>query len=147
MNPSDLKRMLTAMVPFVNTVGIVIDDIGQGTAQATLPEDKSVQNHLGTAHAGAVYTLGESASGGVVLSLFADHFPGIFVALKSANVRHLKAAAGPVVATATLVGEAKEIRSTYDQSGKIDFDVSVSLMVGDVETAKVTYTWAARAPR
>jgi len=147
MNPSDLKRMLTAMVPFINTIGIVIDDIGDGTAQATLPDAPSVQNHLGTAHAGAVYTLGESASGGVVLSVFADHFPNIFIALKSASVRHLKAAAGPVVAKATLVGDAQQIKAAYDASGKSDFDVAVSLMAGDVETAKVTYTWAARAPR
>ena len=102
---------------------------------------------MGTAHAGAVYTLGESASGGVVLSLFADLLPGIFIALKSAEVRHTKAAAGDVVATALLDGDPAAVRAAYDASGKADFDVRVSLALGDVETAQVVYTWSARRPR
>jgi acyl-coenzyme A thioesterase PaaI-like protein len=143
----NLKQMLTAMVPFIRTVGIDIDHIERGRAMATLGERKAVQNHLGTAHAGAVYTLGESASGGVVMSLFADLFPAVFIALKSSSVRHLKALPGPVKAVAVLDGEADSVRATYDATGKVDFDVRVSLKVGDTETAVVVYTWAARAPR
>ncbi|MFT6377054.1 MAG: hypothetical protein ACJARS_003714 [bacterium] len=94
-----------------------------------------------------MYTLGESASGGAVLSVFADLLPGAFVALKSSRVRHLKAAAGDVVATAALVGDAKTIRADYNESGKADFDVDVSLAVGELKTAHVVYTWAVRAPR
>lgn len=147
MDRDALKPMLMAIVPFIATVGIIIDEIGESTAQATLPDRKAVQNHLGTAHAGAVYTLGETASGGVVLSLFADLLPGAFIALKSATVSHRKAVAGDVVATASLAGSATDIRAAFDASGKVDFDVEVILKVGEVETAKNVYTWAARAPR
>ena len=55
---------------------------------ATLPSRPGVHNHLGTAHAGAVYSLGESASGGVVLSLFADLLPGVFIALSCPGAPH-----------------------------------------------------------
>lgn len=143
----DLTQILPSIVPFIGTVGIRIDHIGPGEARATLPSRPEVHNHMGTAHAGAVYTLGESASGGVVLSLFADLLPGIFIALKSAEVRHTKAAAGDVVATALLDGDPAAVRAAYDASGKADFDVRVSLAVGDVETAQVVYTWSARRPR
>ena len=106
-----------------------------------------MHNHLGTAHAGAVYTLGESASGAVVLSLFADLLPNAFVALKSARVSHLKAVAGDVLATATVSGEPTDVRDAYDADGKIDFDVNVALTVNGVPTAEIVYTWAVRAPR
>ncbi len=140
--------MLMNMVPFVGTVGLTIDHVGHGQARATLPYRPEVGNHMGTAHAGAVYTLGESASGGVVLSLFADQIPkGGFVALKAARVAHTKAAPGDVVATAAVAGDAAELRASYDETGKLDFDVDVVMTCGDVETARVTYTWAVRAPR
>ncbi|MFT5583058.1 MAG: acyl-coenzyme A thioesterase PaaI-like protein [Cognaticolwellia sp.] len=147
MNPNDLRPMLTSMVPFISTVGIVLDEIGIGSAVATLPARKEVQNHMGTAHAGAVYSLGESASGGVVLSLFADQLPKVFIALKSSTVAHKKAAAGDVVATASLNLDPKVIRARYDETGKSDFEVAVALHCGDVLTAEITFTWAVRAPR
>lgn len=143
----DLTQLLPNLVPFIGTVGLTIDEITPGRAVATLPSRPEVHNHMGTCHAGAVYTLGESASGGVVLSLFADLLPNAFIALKTAKVTHTKAAPGDVVATAALVGEAGATRAAYDETGKVDFDVDVALTVGDLEVARVVYTWAVRAPR
>ena len=94
-----------------------------------------------------MYTLGESASGGVVLSMFADLLPNLFIALKAAAVTHTKARPGDVIATATLVGDAGKARATYEETGKVDFDVDVVLTVEDTEVARVVYTWAVRAPR
>lgn len=147
MNFNDLRPMLTNMVPFIQTVGIRLDEIGLGTATATLPAAHAVNNHLGTAHAGAVYTLGESASGGVVLSMFYDGLPKVFIALKSSTVSHKKAVPGDVVATASLNEDPKAIRTRYDETGKCDFEVPVALHVGEVLTAEITFTWAVRAPR
>ena len=143
----DLTQLLPRLVPFISTVGLRIDEITPGHAVATLPTRPEVHNHIGTCHAGAAYTLGESASGGVVLSVFADLLPDAFIALKSATVRHTRAAPGDVVATAALVGDARETRADYDRTGKADFDVDVKLVVGDVEVAHMVYSWAVRAPR
>ena len=147
MNPDAVKQMLMSMVPFIGPVGLELGDVQAGHATATLPSRREVHNHLGTAHAGAVYTLGESASGAVVLSVFADLLPGVFVALKSARVAHQKAVAGDVLATASVDGEPTDVRSAYDANGKIDFDVNVALTVDGVPTAEIVYTWAVRAPR
>lgn len=147
MDLNQLGPLLTQMVPFVRTLGIVIDKVEPGAATATLASRPDVCNHLGTLHAGAAYTLGETASGGAVLSVFADKLPGAFVALKAASVAHKKAAPGDTVATARLAAPASEARAAYDATGKADFDVLVDLHVGDVHTAAITYTWAVRAPR
>ena len=143
----DLTQLLPRLVPFIGTVGLRLDEITPGHAVATLPSRPAVHNHMGTCHAGAVYTLGESASGGVVLSLFADLLPNAFIALKRATVTHTKAAPGDVVATATLQGDAADTRATYESTGKVDFDVAVILAVGELEVARMVYTWAVRAPR
>lgn len=143
-----IAEMLTQMVPFVRTVGIEIGETLPGEAQARLPAREEVQNHLGTAHAGAVYSLGETASGAVVLSLFADLLSaGVFVALRSAEVRHLKAAPGDVKARARVVGDAQAPRATYDASGRVDFQIEVELHVNELHVAQIVYTWAVRAPR
>ncbi len=144
----DLAQLLTSIVPFVKTVGVAIDDIQPGRCTAHLPDRKEIQNHLGTLHAGAAYTLGETASGGVVLSLLADQVPkGGFIALKSATVRHLKAAPGESRAEAQVDGDPKAVRAAFDADGKVDFPVAVQLSVGDLVTTELVYTWAVRAPR
>jgi len=143
----DLTQLLPNLVPFIGTVGLRIDEITPGHAVATLPSRPEVHNHMGTCHAGAVYTLGESASGGVVLSLFADLLPNAFIALKTATVTHTRAAPGDVVATASLTGDPGETRATYDDTGKVDFEVEVAFAVGETDVARMVYTWAVRAPR
>lgn len=107
----NIAEMLPALVPFIGTVGLVIDDVAPGRATARLPSRRAVHNHIGTVHAGALYTLGESATGAVVLGLFGDLLPGVFIALKSAAVTHSKARAGDLVAHAQLVGEPAEVRA------------------------------------
>lgn len=147
MTPDTIKTMLPQLVPFIRHVGLSIDSVGEGTATASLASRSEVHNHLGTLHAGALYTLGESATGAVVLSLFGDRFPNLFIALKSAAVTHSKARAGDTLAVATLQGGASAIRAAYESDGKADFDVEVVFTVDDTETARVTYTWAVRSPR
>ena len=147
MSAEKIHQMLASLVPFVDTVGLVITEVGPGTATATLASRRAVHNHIGTVHAGALYTVGESATGAVVLGLFGDLLPGLFIALKSASVAHLKARPGDLVASARLVGDPRELRAAYEQSGKADFDVEVSFSVEGTEVATVTYRWAVRQPR
>ncbi len=148
MSADAIKQMLSSIVPFIRTVGLSIDEVGAGTAIASLENRQAVQNHLGSVHAGALYTAGESASGAVVLSIFVDLLPaGAFIALKSATVAHTKARVGDLIATATLDGDPAAIRRTFDEAGKVDFDVEAVSSVEGTEVARITYTWAARVPR
>ncbi len=147
MSPDQIPALLRQMVPFIDTVGLTIDEVGPGTATASLTSRREVHNNIGTIHAGALYTVGESATGAVVLGLFGDKLPGAFIALKGATVAHTKAVPGDLVAKAAVDGDARRIRAGYEAEGKADFDVVVHFEVGGVEVAKVRYTWAVRAPR
>jgi acyl-coenzyme A thioesterase PaaI-like protein len=147
MRPEQIPAALTAMVPFIQTVGLTLHDVGPGVATARLASRREVHNHLATVHAGALYTVGESASGAVVLGLLGDQLPGVFIALKGASVRHTKAKAGDLRAVAQLDGDAATVRADYLRDGKVDFDVRVAFDVEGVEVASIAYTWSARAPR
>lgn len=147
MSAQRIHDMLASIVPFVRTVGLTVTEVGPGTATALLANETAVQNHIGSVHAGALYTLGESATGAVVLGLFGDLLPNVFIALKGATVAHSKARPGDLTALATLDGDAAAVRAAYEAEGKADFDVHVRFEVDGTEVATVTYSWAARRPR
>ena len=147
MNEQMIQQMLPKLVPFVKFLGVTIEAVGNGTSRAQLKSRPDVHNHLATMHAGALYTTGESATGAVVLALFGDLFPNVFIALKTASVTHIKALPGDLIAHASVDGDPTEIRAAYDTEGRVDFTVNVRFTVDDVEVAHVDYVWAARAPR
>lgn len=149
MATPDAGQLLAQLVPFVRTLELSIAPVHTpGQATVTLPSRPAVHNHMGTAHAGAVYTAAESASGAAALSLFADVVAkGAYVALKSSTVTHKKARAGDVVASATIDGEPTALRKAYKETGKVDFDAVVELSVDGVATATMVFVWAVRKPR
>lgn len=149
MATPDAGQLLAQLVPFVRTLELSIAPVHTpGQATVTLPSRPAVHNHMGTAHAGAVYTAAESASGAAALSLFADVVAkGAYVALKSSTVTHKKARAGDVVASATIDGEPAALRKAYKETGKVDFDAVVELSVDGVPTATMVFVWAVRKPR
>ena len=58
-----IRRQLSTAVPFANHVGIELETIEKGRAVARLPFRPEGLNHIGTQHAGALFALGEAASG------------------------------------------------------------------------------------
>ena len=73
MTPYDMiKAHLSKAVPFANHTGVVIEELAAGTARATLALRPEVSNHIGTMHAGAVFTLAEAASGAAMAGAFAN---------------------------------------------------------------------------
>jgi len=149
MTMPDPGQMLVKLVPFVRTLNLKVAPVTEvGRATVTLPSVPSVQNHMGTAHAGAVYTAAESATGAATLSVFADLVAkGAYVALKSSTVTHKKARAGDVEALAVIDGDPKALRAAYADTGKVDFDAKVTLSVDGVPTAEMVFVWAVRRPR
>jgi len=72
-----IKQQMMDTLPFVRLLGIRIDEIGSGTSKVSMPEDPKLNNHLGTQHAGALFTLAETASGAAMAGGFADLILGL----------------------------------------------------------------------
>ena len=58
MTPYDMiKTHLMTAVPFATYTGVSIDEVSAGAARASLAMRGEVSNHIGTPHAGAMFTL------------------------------------------------------------------------------------------
>ena len=144
-----IKDGLSAAVPFVRTLGLEYLELSAEHAVLRLRDEPSFHNHVGGPHAGAIFTLAESASGAVVIGSFADLLDRVTPLAAGAEISYRKLARGAVTAEARLERPAAEVRSELDETGAtVQFPVSVVVRTEDgTETAHMTVRWALRPQR
>ncbi len=94
LNSPELAKAMFLQMPFLEKLGIKIAYVEKGKARVELPFDISNTNHLGTIHAGALYTLAETG-GGLVITSAATSADVIGVA-KSGFIKYKKPAKGMI---------------------------------------------------
>ena len=133
------------IVPFAKHIGLKVRSIGPGTATVALPDEDELRNHVGSQHAGALFTVGESASGGAFVGAFAEHLGTLTPLAERAEIAYLKIARGDITATAGLRTPVDEILAAVEADGKARFEVGVSLTdPHGVEVATMTVHWYVR---
>ncbi|GAA2592226.1 DUF4442 domain-containing protein [Dactylosporangium fulvum] len=147
-----LAAGLTSAVPFARTVGIEIVDVTVGgdgiRAVATLPDEERLHNHVAGPHAGALFALGETASGAVVMAAFGPHLAlGTPLAVR-ADIAYKKLAVGPVRATATLGRGVDEVLAELSNGERPEFPVTIEITRADgAVTTEMTVVWTIRPHR
>ena len=137
-----IKPQIMDTLPFVRLLGISIDEIGAGTAKVSMPEDPKLNNHLGTQHAGALFTLAETASGAAMAGGFAELILGLRPVAKSSRIEYQKVARGATRAEGRVPGDLAALKAQLAQDGKVAFPVAVDVF--DAEgtlAAQVTVDW------
>jgi hypothetical protein len=84
-------------------------------------------NHIASQHAGALFTLGEAASGAAMAGAFATRLAATRPVAGSAEIRYTRVAKGTITATATIGQDADGLTAKLDAEGKIAFDVNVTM--------------------
>ena len=141
-----IKTQLGEMVPFAKHAGVVITEVASGEAAAELDETPTTINHIATQHAGALFTLGEAASGAAMAGAFADRLLTVRPVAGEARIAYKKIARGKITAKATTGEPAAALIAAFEKDGKIAFDVNVSLFDGDDnEVAAMTVAWHVKA--
>jgi acyl-coenzyme A thioesterase PaaI-like protein len=134
-------------VPFVRHAGIQLTEVGCGVATAVLADTAELRNHVGTLHAGVLYTLGETASGAAIAGALAPILSEVRPLATAARIQYLKAARGEIIATAT-VAEADSLQARVASEGRVSVLVTVSLRDGkDVEVVRLEVDWTILGPR
>jgi uncharacterized protein (TIGR00369 family) len=146
MSSSDLLNLirdnLSSAVPFASHVGVILNVVEDGSAQAELPEQPSTLNHLGTAHAGAMYTLAETASGAAMAGIFAEQIFDVRPIVKTAKMTYLKVGRGNLTAHATSREPGSSLRTDLESQARIDFVVDVAVTNADgAEVAQFEAEW------
>jgi acyl-coenzyme A thioesterase PaaI-like protein len=128
---------MTQAVPFAGFLGVEVTSLAAGEATALLPERAELKNHVGSQHAGALFTAAETASG----AAFGDVTP----LARSAEISYEKIANGPIEAKATLGVPAEEALTTLDAEGKVVFPCQIELTDAEGQrVATATVEWHVR---
>jgi uncharacterized protein (TIGR00369 family) len=140
-----IAKGMAMAVPFANHLGIEITEVGPGEATVVLPRRQELNNHVGSQHAGALFTAAETASGAAFVGAFAIRMGDVTPLAKSAAIDYVKIAHGPITARATLGIDAATALATLDDAGKVEFPCEVELTDRDGQrVASATVQWHVR---
>src|SRR4051794_23587239 len=92
---TDAVTDFVTSLPFNALIGVAAD----GDA-LTLRESETIHNHVGTVHAGALFTLGEAASGVAIARQVLSVLGGAMPVTKTASIAYRRPARGRIRATA-----------------------------------------------
>lgn len=141
-----MKTFFEQNVPYAKHTGIELLEIADGHGSAKLPDRTETRNHMGTQHAGALFTLGEAASGAASVFLFADKVTSVKAAITDANISYLRSARGDIHAAGKLRQSGSDILAIFEAEGKVEYNVDVILTDGkDREVCKMDVSWSIRA--
>ncbi|MGQ4336439.1 DUF4442 domain-containing protein [Streptomyces hayashii] len=140
-----IGEMLAATVPMARTLNLQFIEAGPEKAVVALPDQGEFHNHVGGPHAGAMFTLGESASGAIVLAAFGDQLSRAVPLAVGAEIAYRKLAMGVVTATATLGRPAAEVVAQLDAGERPEFPVAIEIRRADgAVPGGMTVTWTLR---
>ncbi len=140
-----IAQGMTQAVPFAGYLGLEITDVAPGEAVVRLPERAELNNHVGSQHAGALFTVAETASGAAFVGAFAERMGDVTPLARSAEISYKKIARGAIEAKARLGVPAAEALATLDAEGKVEFPCEIELLDGEgTLVATATVHWHVR---
>lgn len=140
-----IAKGLAMAVPFVDHLGLEITEVSAGEATVVLPSRPELNNHVGSQHAGALFTAAETASGAAFVGAFAVRMGDVTPLAKSAEIDYERIANGPITARARLGTPAARALETLDAEGKVEFPCEVELTNKDGNrVATATVHWHVR---
>ncbi|WP_431947953.1 DUF4442 domain-containing protein [Actinacidiphila sp. bgisy167] len=144
-NQSQIGALMAATVPMAATLGIEFLETTAEHAVVRLPDQPAYHNHIGGPHAGAMFTLAETASGAVVLAAFADRLSHAVPLAVRAEIGYRKLAMGPVTATARLGRTAADVLAELEAGQRPEFPVTVAIQREDgAVTGEMSIVWTLR---
>ena len=132
-----------ARIPYTRELGLTLDRVVDGEVQMTLPDAEANRNLAGTAHAGLLYTFGETLAG-VAAGL--ETLEQAFPFARSAEIHYRRPARGAVRGTARVEpGEIQRVLDELAREGRSELTVHARLSGDDGKTvAEVNVNYAFR---
>src|SRR5882757_1543459 len=125
--PPSTGELMAATVPMVRTLDLEFIETTAERAVVVLPDQPDFHNHVGGPHAGAMFTLAESASGAIVMTAFGDQLGRAVPLAVRAEIGYKKLAMGPVTATAELGRSVAEVVADLAAGERPEFPVKVTI--------------------
>jgi uncharacterized protein (TIGR00369 family) len=140
-----IAKGMTMAVPFAGHLNLEITSVSEGEAVVVLPERQELTNHVGSQHAGALFSAAETASGAAFVGAFAERMGDVTPLARSAEISYDKIAKGPITATAVLgIGQTQALEK-LDAEGKVEFPCEIELTdASGAPVATATVRWHVR---
>lgn len=139
---SIVMENMPTQVPMVGTLNIEYLELNADHALLRMPDQPEYHNHIGGIHAGAMFTLAETASGAIVLAEFGDKFDRVVPLAVQATIRYLKVAMGPLTAEATMNATVDEVLADLESGTRPEFTVDVAIRdESGTQTGAMTIIW------
>ncbi|MER7047517.1 MULTISPECIES: DUF4442 domain-containing protein [Streptomyces] len=137
--------MLAATVPMARTLNLEFLETTAERAVLRLPDQADFHNHVGGPHAGAMFTLAESASGAIVIAAFGDQMGRAVPLAVKAEIGYKKLAMGEVTAVATLGRPIADVIAELDRGERPEFPVHIEIQRADgAVTGEMSIVWTLR---
>jgi acyl-coenzyme A thioesterase PaaI-like protein len=140
-----LATGLNQAIPFNVHVGLETVTVAADHGVVALPDEANLHNHVGSQHAGALFSAGEAASGAAFVGAFAEIMGEITPLAESAEIAYRKLARGQITATARFTRDRDALRAELDREGRVRFPIEVELTDGaGAVVAEMTVRWYVR---
>lgn len=140
-----IRTGMVEAVPFARLVGVELVEVGDGFARARLLQRPDLSNHIGSLHAGAMFSAAETASGAAVAGAFLEMIGTIRPVAAEARIAYMKLARSRIDCTARTAEPGEELRRRLREEQKVLFDVVVDLFGDDGRpVAAMTVSWHVR---
>jgi thioesterase domain-containing protein len=128
-------------LPFSQFLGLelVTQD---GQQRVGLNPQQHHQNHLGTVHAGVIYSLAEIPSGHCLLNEFDLNSDNVLAVVRSATVKYRRPAVGRLTAIGTINAETREkFAAQLSEKGRAFISVQVSVQSAEGDVLSAEFQW------
>jgi acyl-coenzyme A thioesterase PaaI-like protein len=140
-----VRAGLTQAIPYNRHLGLEVLQVAGGTGRVRLPDAERLRNHVGSQHAGGLFSAGEAASGAAFVGAFAEQLDALRPLASSAHIEYLKLAQGPITAAGRLCEDVDALLARLEADGRVDFEVEVELTDERGDTvARMSVDWHVR---
>ena len=143
MDAANVKNLVEQLIPFVKKTGVLADELSATKVKLRLPHDPSNLNPMGILHAGASFTLAETAAAALCVMAFGQRV--MFIG-KRVEIAFKRPGKGDVFATSQLTPlETQKILDEVGRVGKTDAPIVVDVVDAAGEpVAQATVTMSVR---
>jgi uncharacterized protein (TIGR00369 family) len=143
MDAASVKNLVEQLIPFVKKTGVVVDELTATKVKLRLPHDATNLNPMGILHAGASFTLAETAAAALCVMAFGQR--AMFIG-KRVDIAFKRPGKGDVFATSQLTPvDAQRILDEVARAGKTDAPIAVEVVDASGEpVAQATVTMSVR---
>ena len=151
LNRMDFEAVQASMpklVPMVGTLNLEFLQLSEAEAVLRLPDQSAYHNHIGGLHAGAMFTLAETATGAIVLGNFGNQMDRAVPLAVESTIRYKKIAKGPMYAEALMQDTPESIMARLEAGERPEWTIEVSLAMEDwTVTGEASFLWTLKPLR